>query len=360
MLEKNNPTHEFLIIGSGLSAWVIAHTLFFNNISFKVIGNPALSSCSNVAAGIWNPIVFKRFTKSWLADELINELILFYEKTELITKKKYLTKRQILKLFYEEQEKNLWIKKQKLELENFLNKTIINSKSINLNDAILTNELGVVENCGNLNVEEFIIASKTFFNTYYKEEIFNYSDVQVNLNSISYKEENYLNVIFAEGYLVKNNPYFNFIPLKPAKGEIIEIEHNTLNLKNYILNKDGFIFNSANQIFKVGATYNWSDLNDTPTENGKNELIKKISLLTTNNYKIINHKAGVRPSSSDRRPIIGKHPKYKNLWVFNGLGTKGVMLAPYFAKQLINFYLKKEMLNLEVDVNRFYNLYNCD
>ncbi|MBK7816373.1 MAG: FAD-binding oxidoreductase [Sphingobacteriaceae bacterium] len=75
-------------------------------------------------------------------------------------------------------------------------------------------------------------------------------------------------------------------------------------------------------------------------------------------YNVLEHKAGVRPSTLDRRPIIGQHPLHKNLFVFNGLGTKGVMLAPYFSKKFVHFYLNKEALDAEVDVKRFYSKFN--
>ncbi len=85
------------------------------------------------------------------------------------------------------------------------------------------------------------------------------------------------------------------------------------------------------------------------------ELKEKLKKIIGCNYQLINHQAGVRPSSADRRPIIGQHPKYKNLHVFNGLGTKGVMLAPYFGKNFVNFYSNKQALHPDINVNRFYD-----
>ncbi len=357
MLEDDNTENEFLIIGSGLAAWVLAHTLYSKAINFKIIGNSNLSSCSHVAAGIWNPIVFKRFTKSWLANELISELLSFYKKAEQQTSSTFLTERNIIKLFYEEQEKTLWQKKEQAELHTFLNPNFISTNNLNFQNAMLTREVGIVERSGNLDVSKFINTSKLFFNKLYTEETVDYKQLAINENFVSYKNKTYSNIIFAEGHLVKHNPFFNFIPLNPAKGELLHIEHNSLNIQNYILNKDCFVFNAHTNNFIIGATYNWSELNDTPTEKAKTELLTKFNFLVTNNYKVLQQKAGVRPASIDRRPIVGQHPKHKNLWVFNGLGTKGVMLAPFFAKQLINFYLNKEMLNLEVDVKRFYNQY---
>jgi hypothetical protein len=73
---------DFIIVGQGLAANVLAHLFHQQSIRFKMIGNTKLSNCSNVAAGIWNPIVFKRLTKSWMADELISELNIFSTMSE--------------------------------------------------------------------------------------------------------------------------------------------------------------------------------------------------------------------------------------------------------------------------------------
>ena len=45
--------------------------------------------------------------------------------------------------------------------------------------------------------------------------------------------------------------------------------------------------------------------------------------------------------------------EHKNVYIFNGLGTKGVMLAPYFAQKLFNHIKLNETLPEEVNVARF-------
>ncbi|MCW3075505.1 MAG: dependent oxidoreductase [Bacteroidetes bacterium] len=82
--------------------------------------------------------------------------------------------------------------------------------------------------------------------------------------------------------------------------------------------------------------------------------------MISSEYQILKHEAGVRPSSKDRRPIVGPHPLHSNMHVFNGLGTKGVMLAPYFANNFVLFYLQKQPLNPEINIKRFYNLFKSE
>jgi len=350
---------EFIIVGQGLAANIIAHTFRTQNISFKIIGNPHMSSCSQVAAGIWNPIVFKRLTKSWLADEIIPFLEKFYSECEITLQKNLVTPRRFIKPFVEEQEKQLWIKKSKNELDTYLDSQIYSNPESELENCIITNEFSKIKKAGNLDIVSFLELSRLYFKENYLEEVFDYGLVQITSEKVSYKNITAKNIIFCEGYLVKNNPYFSFIPLKPVKGELLTIETEGLKLKNTVLNKNGFLMDVGTNAFKIGATYNWNDLNESPSQEALNELREKLEKMISCKYKITGHQAGIRPSSLDRRPIIGPHPHYKNLFVFNGLGTKGVMLAPYFANNFVNFYLNKEALMAEVDVKRFYTFLNA-
>lgn len=348
---------DFIIVGQGLAANVLAHTFHQHNISFKLIGNEQLSSCSKVAAGIWNPVVFKRLTKSWLADDLVPCLNEFYTACETRLNKKIITRRPIIKPFTEEQEKQLWLKKAAAELQGFLDTDIYKSITPELAHCNIKNGYGEVLQSGNLNVADFLNASAVFFKAHFISATFNHNDLRVTENKVTYHELEARHIIFCEGYLVRDNPFFNWIPLKPAKGEVLTIAAKDLKLHNQVFNKNGFLMDIGEGTYKTGATYAWDDMTQEPTEGRLTELHDKIRQMISCDYSVVKHEAGIRPSSTDRRPVIGEHPVYKNLYVFNGLGTKGVMLAPYFAKNFVNFYLQSTSLHSDVNVNRFYNLY---
>lgn len=346
---------DFIIVGKGLAANVLAHTFKKNKITFTIIGNPDLSSSSKVAAGIWNPIVFKRLTKSWLADLTIPFINQFYSECEKDLGVKLITKRKLIKPFIQEQEKLLWIKKSKNELESFLDENIYSKNDEEQKNCILS-EYGIVKEAANLDIVAFLNSSHDHFIDHSLNENFEYEHLVIESDKISYKDYSAKNIIFCEGYLVKNNPYFNWIPLKPVKGEVLTFSSDHLKIKDSVFNKNGFIMDLGNNLFKAGATYEWDDLTELPTNKGKEELEVKIKQMISCHYQIISHEAGIRPSSIDRRPIIGCHPKYSHLFVFNGLGTKGVMLAPYFANNFVLFYQQKQQINPETDVKRFYHL----
>ncbi|MCC6371854.1 MAG: FAD-dependent oxidoreductase [Bacteroidia bacterium] len=348
---------DFMIVGRGLAANVLAHHFNRQNISFTIIGNTNLSVSSKVAGGLWNPVVFKRMTKSWMADDLIPELLQFYSDCEKLFGTKIMYSRGIAKSFVELQEKKLWLKKSGEELSVFLDADIKNGSHPDLVHCRVEAEFGLVKQSGFIDVPGFLDESNRVFSEFIIDEIFDHRLLEIKTNCVAYKNNTAKNIIFCEGHLVKNNPYFQWIALKPAKGETFTIKANELELNETIFNRNGFILKLPSGNFKVGATYEWTDLNDLPSDKGENELRDKLNSLITCPYSVISHQAGIRPSSADRRPIIGPHPEFSNLFVFNGLGTKGVMLAPYFANNFVHFYLQNQEIVPDVHVKRFYPLY---
>lgn len=120
-----------------------------------------------------------------------------------------------------------------------------------------------------------------------------------------------------------------------------------------ILNTSVFILPLGNDLFKVGATYNWEDKTQFITEEGKNELVARIKEIINCDFEIIHHLAGVRPTVKDRKPLIGTSELHKSIHILNGLGTRGVMLGPAMAKSLFENIENQKPLDRFVDIKRF-------
>ena len=106
-------------------------------------------------------------------------------------------------------------------------------------------------------------------------------------------------------------------------------------------------------MFWVGTSFSQDDKTDTPTENGKAWLLDKLEALLTTPYEIVKHAAAVRPTVADRRPLLGVHPVHSNLYAFNGLGTRGVLMAPLLSQWLFDFIEKDKQIPNEVVIDRF-------
>ena len=123
-----------------------------------------------------------------------------------------------------------------------------------------------------------------------------------------------------------------------------------------IINRGVYVVPSRGS-WRVGATYSYNDQTPGTTTRASAELVERLEGLITEPFEIEGQQWGLRPTTPDRRPMLGRHPEFKSLWIFNGLGTKGVSLAPYFAEVLIRSIENGEPLNKEVDIERFKSLY---
>lgn len=351
-IKNNSESFDFIIVGQGLAGSVLAISLLKAGFKVCVIDNAKLSLSSRVAAGIWNPVVFKRLTKSWLADELVPELMDFYTWFEKKTNSIIIQNRHIIKPFTEEQEKNLWLKKAKSENE-FLDKHTY--ENLTVTDQQKISSYSKVLRAGNLDVITFLEQSKKYIQSKgsFIEDKFDFNNLTQQDNIINYQSVSSRNIVFCEGHLISQNPFFNWIPMKPAKGEVLTIHCEGLQLEHDILNKGIFIMPLGDHTYKVGATYEWESIDDVPTEKRKLELEQKLAAVIQIPYTVIKHEAGVRPSVIDRRPVIGKHPELNNYFAFNGFGTKAVMLVPYFAKQFVGHIKHSEPIHPEVNTQRF-------
>lgn len=346
---------NYILIGQGLAGSVLAMTLLKKGHSVIVIDDAPVTTASRVAAGLYNPVVFKRLVKSWLADDLLPYMDEFYPEMEKQLGAEFYFSKRILKPFAEEQEKALWLKKTTEPIGKYLNEAIY-TEDLN---GIVYNPLGISEvmHAGNLDTVQFLNACKADLlkKDAFMEESFDATQLVLQENSVVYKGITADKLIFCEGYKAVNNPFFSWLPFKLTKGETLTIQltHDHAIPFKIVLNKAVFILPIGNDLYKVGATYEWNDLSENTTEKGKSDLVEKLKKVLKVPFEVVNHQAGVRPTVSDRRPLIGLHPEHTQLGMFNGLGTKGVMLAPFFANQFSNFLETGFPLDQEVDIARF-------
>lgn len=342
---------DYLIIGSGLAGISFAEVALQNDKSIYVFDNDSQNS-SKIAGGLYNPVILKRFSEVWLAQEQLILMNDFYTVLEAKLKCKVDFKKPILRKFFSVEEQNNWFAaSDKMTLAPFLSTDLIHKKYQGIDSPYGYGEVlqtGYVDTALLLaKYKEYLIKEKLF-----EEESFDYDALKMENDSIRYKNIEAKHIVFAEGFGMHFNPYFKDLPLDGTKGELFIIKAPGLDL-DVIVNTSVFILPLGNDLFKVGATYNWKDKTDLPTEEGKTELIDKIKEIITCDFEILEHFAGVRPTVKDRRPLVGTHQNYESIHILNGLGTRGVMLGPAMAKELFEFIEFKIPLNKEIDINRF-------
>ena len=340
---------DVLIVGFGIAGVCLANQLEKNNISFHVIDSPKNSS-SLVAGGVMNPAILKRYTMSWDGVEFYKYAIKFYEKISKILDYDVYNQISIKRIFSSEGEHNKWNEASgKRDLSFFLNKEI----ELKISDKINTPYgFGKLKNVGRLNFREIISRYKSSLNEKYTEEMFDYSSIAIYDNQVKYKNNVYKKIIFCEGYSMKFNPFFKYLPLPGNKGEMFIIKAPLLSNK-IILKGKFFIVPLKKDFFWVGATFSNYDKSINKTSLAKTELLSELKNKLNIPFEVVSHNVQIRPTVIDRRPLLGSHPEIKNFFVFNGLGTRGSLMAPRLSKFLFDYIFLDKVLPDSIDIKRF-------
>ena len=223
------------------------------------------------------------------------------------------------------------------------------------NSGLINNKFyGLVKYAGRVDVKKLLSSFRNYCinNGKLVESDFQYNNLKITGDKIIYNKIQSKKIIFCEGNSIQKNPYFNYLTLKPTKGEILNICVPDLKIEKIIHSKFLFV-PLGNNIYSVGATYNWESNNDITTKNAKQKITSVLDSILSFDYSIIEHRAGIRPSTLDRRPLVGAHPEYKNMYILNGLGTRGVLMSPYLSSNLFHTIYHNKPLDKEADINRF-------
>ena len=342
---------DYIIVGLGLAGLAFAEELLTANKTFIVFEDDSQTS-SLVAGGVYNPVILKRFTPVWNAKEQLEVALPFYQKLEEKFNIKFDEKFLIKKVFKSVEDQNNWFEAtDKPLLSAYLDPKIDNQKR---KGVIADFGYGNVKEAGRIDTKHLVEVYREYLKTEKKIQFkkFEHQQIKFRKDHLEYKDIITDRIVFCEGFGMTKNLFFNYLPLNEVKGELIIIHAPELEI-DFLIKSTLFVLPLGDHLYKVGATFNWSDKTSNPSDEGKSELVEKLKKVLTVPYKIVEQTAGIRPTVRDRRPLVGMHPVYNRLAILNGLGTRGVMIAPTVAKQLFNNLENDKKLDSEIDIKRF-------
>ena len=346
---------DYLVVGLGLSGVSLCTQLHENKRSFKVLAD-GQRMASTVAGGVYNPVVLKRLTPTWKGDIFLDYALPFYSRLEHELGQRFVSETSILRRFASTEEQNNWFQAaDRPKLKRFLS-TDLHSNTHPAIHAPLG--YGEVLETGRVDVPKLLKAYENYLRKTDSllEGILETDLLEIYPDHISYDGISARRLVLAMGFRSAELDFFNYLPLQGNKGEVLVIEAADLKLKHILKSKD-FIIPLGGNLYKVGATYDHKDMSLGNTKKARSRLIEQLDKLIKCPYTIVRQESGIRPTVTDRRPLLGIHPKHKNLAILNGMGSRGVLLAPLLARHLIEYLEKGTPLWPEMDINRFRKYY---
>lgn len=344
-------TYDVVLIGGGIAGVTLAWFLQRVGATVLIVQHDRFPCASRIAAGLITPITGKRFALSWRFQEFWQAAEPFYRSCEHSWQTELLHVPRAVRIFQSAEEESRFLLRMSWlsEWEGLSREPI----------AGLQSPFGyfTMPRGSRLNISRYLEESYKRLNIVEAE--FNWHQ-QARATSTGWVLDlpkvgtiTTKDLVLCQGDQARLQGPFQKLPFLSAKGEILRLRIPQLACEKRIIHSGIWLVHDVGEEFLCGSTYEWDQLDSLPTEAGRQKLLEKIDRLLKVPYEIIDHQAGVRPIIDRQRPVIGWHPHFPRLGIFNGLGSKGSLLAPYFAEHFVNRWHQPDTIDPEVNVRRF-------
>lgn len=342
---------NYIIVGLGIAGLSVCEELRKRGKSF-VIFDEGSKNATAASGGIINPTILKRFTTPWKTELFHPRALEFYQKLQKDLNENIFSFTVIDRIFSSIEEQNNWIvASDKEKTKDYLKSEFLESVNPNV---IAPLGLGEVEGSVQLNIRMLLqcYRKKLESGNQYFQEIFDYSLINSQSSYVSYKGVKANYIVLCEGPTVKENPFFPQEAVVGNKGEYIIIEAPELNLAR-LIKGNHYIIPLGESKYKVGATFDVGGSTWNTTEYAKDFLTKELQRMISCPFKVIGQTAGIRATTKDHKPILGTLRDFPRYAFFNGLGTRGLMMAPLLAEILMDNIEEELPIPEEISINRF-------
>ncbi len=336
-----------LIVGGGLAGTALGWILHEHGVPFLIVDPNEAGTCSKIAAGLVTPITGKRVKPSWRVEELLPVALALYRRVEKLLGAEFYHERPLVRLFKEPREVEWWRgRASEAGLEQWVDAT-----APLVDPALVHSEFGgfIQRQAGWLDTAAYLEASRLFFENIgaWRQGIIAEVDVEASNQRISWHGKDFSHVVFCRGAEQRTGSrYFSWLKFDCARGVIAALKIDLPETR--IINRGCWLLPHRAGYWRAGSTYEF-DLT-TPMEISIADLQGKLSRLLRIPFEIGETQAGIRPIIKHRQLVLGRHPTHPRVCVFNGLGSKGVLRAPFFAKMLAEHLLDDKALEPVVDV----------
>lgn len=342
--------NRFLIIGQGLAGTALAWQLHWRGIAFLIVDRNEGVTSSKIAAGLVTPITGMRLNLNWRYDTLHPEALGFYRKIETFLEHSLYHEVPIVRLLRDEKAVSLWQKRrQQPEIQPYLDGIG------EVDSSIYRNPYGGFQQrqSGWLDTAAFLQTSRDYFQrigSWQKGEV-SPEDLILQGSAVTWQGEIFRKAVFCNGWEAASHPWFNWVPFQSAKGTVLSLEADTKG-ESRVINRGCWLLPTNNGELRAGPTYelNFEDP-CTPSPEALAGLETKLRTLLNIEYKILGQQTAVRPIIKGHQVLMGLHPARPQIAFLNGLGSKGVLRAPWASRHLVEHLLEGTKIEPELDLS---------
>lgn len=318
-----------LIIGQGIAGTLLAHACERAGLPFEIVDAGHDGAASRVGAGIINPITGQRFVKSRGIDALRAPALAMYRELEATLGVPLVREMRVRRLFRNDDERRVFAEKMdRGELAPYA--------------GAADREGFWIEGALRVDTAALIAAARA--------RLLAAGRLRETRIGISDALERYETVIACTGANDESGRAWAGVSCVRATGEILRLAVEGLD-PEVILNRGHWLLPTGPGEARIGATYS-RGVSDPKAARIELEG-SAVELLGGRTFAVTAQEAGARVTTSDRQPLAGRDASELRLGVFNGLGSKGALLAPWIARQWTRHLGEGVAFDPAVAISRF-------
>jgi glycine oxidase len=350
------PDVDTLIIGQGLAGSALAWFLLHAGERVCVLDDGHVSASSIVAAGLVNPLAGMRFTRRPELDDWLTAAECWYADLGRTLQRPCFHPLPMLRLFRSAGQVRFY---ERRSADPGAAGLVGAAFAANACPEPVSAPHGgfVQQRTGHVDLPGLLADLRRWLTGHgaYRKIPVGYRDITVGARCVDVAGLRARRLVFCDGARLRDNPWLDALPLAPAKGEVLDIEAGGWRPR-HIVNGAHWLVPQAGRghRLRLGATHDHEHLDLQPTAAGRQELLAGYAALGAPDVtQVTAHLAGIRPGTPDHYPLLGAAADAGRLFVFNGLGARGTLTAPWYAERLAAHLTGGAPLPVEADIRRF-------
>ena len=342
---------DYVIVGQGICGTFLSYELMQAGKTVLVIDENGPYTSTKAASGVINPITGRRMVRTWEIEKLmpyaVNAYRTFGEKLAI----PLIRQCNILDFHPTPQMALAFTERQQIEKELLRIPDYADQWKIYFNYDFT---IGEIDPCWLIDLNALLAGWRLQLQKQESlmEDVFIWDECAVTDDHITYRNITAQKIIFCDGVAGFENPYFRQLPYSRNKGQALIVHIPGLPRTNIF--KQGInIVPWQDDLFWIVSTYEWNFTDCKPSSGFRIKTEFQLRNWLRLSFEVADHIAAERPANMERRPFVGLHPLTPSVGIFNGMGTKGCSLSPYFAREFAGLLLHDTPLTPEADIRRF-------
>ena len=350
-----NAAEPILIIGQGLAGSLLAWRLLERGQPVRVVDDGDRDGASRVAAGLVNPVTGRRLSLAPHTGDLLRQALHDYRRLQALLRQRLYRPLPMLRLLADsDQAGRLEQRRADPAYAAFLGPAWRDGgRSL---DLVAPHGAVAVRHCGQLLTTRLLDGLRRWLAArgVLIAARFDVGDLALDPNALRWRGERFARAVFCEGAAGRDNPWFAGLPFQPCQGEILTLRTRRV-LPRRILNDGRWLLPLDAHHCRVGAATQWQPLDRRCTETGRAALLDwcRSRFRRDPGFELLDQRCGIRPALRGAVPAVGLHPVEPRLAVFNGLGARGSLWAPWCSRRLAELLIDGQPVPAAIDPARF-------